>query len=147
MPREEGGAIFAFIKKIALSIDSALFVEIMGSYRRGKADCGDIDILITRDPTGDGHTHAGILRRLLAALRETGIITEDLTVPAPKEMDGLEAVYRGLCVLPGAPEAKRRRIDFLTVPWKSRGAALLYYTVGGRPGHSQERSDHMLPGG
>lgn len=62
----------------ALRLDPTLFVEIMGSYRRyvvlfcfwrallrcdlsvvrGKTDCGDIDILITRCPD-DGHTHEG----------------------------------------------------------------------------------------
>ncbi|KAJ3749842.1 Nucleotidyltransferase [Lentinula detonsa] len=50
MPREEAKAIFELIKPIALRIDPKLVVEIMGSYRRGKADCGDIDILITLCP-------------------------------------------------------------------------------------------------
>jgi hypothetical protein len=56
-------------------------------------------------------------------------VTEDLTVPSAHELDGLEAVYRGLCRLPHIEDSKRRRIDFLTVPWECRGAALLYYTV------------------
>lgn len=73
MPRAEAKALFDLIKPIgdfqcsrpkgrlsllALAIDPKLFVEIMGSYRRGKPDCGDIDIMITRDPS-DGRTHAG----------------------------------------------------------------------------------------
>ena len=58
-----------------------------------------------------------------------GILTEDLTIPGTAEMDSLEAVYRGLCHLPGVEGSKHRRIDFLTVPWLCRGAALLYYTV------------------
>jgi len=66
----------------------------MGSYRRGKADCGDIDILLTR-PTDDGKTHAGIIRRLLKELHLRDILTEDLALP--KNFDALEAVYRGLC--------------------------------------------------
>ncbi|ESK89489.1 dna polymerase lambda [Moniliophthora roreri MCA 2997] len=128
MPREEASAIFALIKPIALSIDPALYIEIMGSYRRGKADCGDIDILITR-PIHDGKTHEGVLSRLLARLRAENILTEDLALPEhdPEEGD-LEAIYRGLCCLPEKEGARRRRIDFLTVPWKSKGAALLYYT-------------------
>ncbi|CCM04091.1 uncharacterized protein FIBRA_06250 [Fibroporia radiculosa] len=59
MPRNEAAEIFTMIKAVAaLDIDPKLFIEIMGSYRRGKADCGDIDILITR-PTDDGKTHHG----------------------------------------------------------------------------------------
>ncbi|KAI6046636.1 hypothetical protein EDC04DRAFT_1485895 [Pisolithus marmoratus] len=124
MPREEAARIFSIIKLIALEIDNSLFIEIMGSYRRGRADCGDIDILVTR-PVTDGKTHAGVLPRLLTHLRAAKILTEDLAVPAdPSE---LELIYRGLCKLP-EPGAKRRRIDILCVPWESRGAALLYYT-------------------
>ncbi|TFK73093.1 hypothetical protein BDN72DRAFT_762389 [Pluteus cervinus] len=131
MPRSEAKAIFELIKPIALEIDPGLFVEIMGSYRRGKADCGDIDILITRNPD-DGRSHAGksatehrILRRLFPALRGAGIITEDLALPDDPSEE--EVIYRGLCHLP-QEGSRQRRIDFLTVPWKSKGAALLYYT-------------------
>ncbi len=67
----------------------------------------------------------GVLPTLLSKLHEIGIITEDLAIP---EGDDEENVYRGLCRLP-EPGSRRRRIDFLTVPWTSRGAALLYYTV------------------
>ena len=56
-----------------------------------------------------------------------GILTEDLAIP--EDPNDLEAIYRGLCRLPKG-DSKRRRIDFLTVPWQSKGAALLYYTVG-----------------
>ncbi|KZT01837.1 uncharacterized protein LAESUDRAFT_745291 [Laetiporus sulphureus 93-53] len=123
MPRSEAADIFNIIKPMALQIDSSLFIEIMGSYRRGKADCGDIDILITR-PTSDGKTHQGILRRLLRELHERGIITEDLGLP--DNFDDLELVYRGLCRRDLT--SPRRRIDFLTIPYASRGAAMLYYT-------------------
>lgn len=51
---------------------------------------------------------------------------EDLAVP--EDPDDLKAIYRGLCHIP-KDGLEQRRIDFLTVPWKSRGAALLYYTV------------------
>ncbi|KAF5376697.1 hypothetical protein D9615_007866 [Tricholomella constricta] len=125
MPREEAKEIFELIKPIALRIDPRLFVEIMGSYRRGKADCGDIDILITRSPE-DGKTHAGVLPQLLRDLHAGGILTEDLALP--DDPNDLEAIYRGLCRIPWRAGARRRRIDFLTVAWHSRGAALLYYT-------------------
>lgn len=71
---------------------------------------------------------AGILQRLIHELHEAGIVTEDLALPEESE-DSLEGCYRGLCRLPHVPNSKRRRIDFLTVPYHSRGAALIYYTV------------------
>lgn len=71
-------------------------------------------------------TRTGVLRTLLERLHAVGIVTEDLAVP--DDFSDLELVYRGLCRLP-EPGAKRRRIDFLCVPWVNRGAALLYYTV------------------
>lgn len=74
-------------------------------------------------PTSDS---TGVLRTLLEQLHAAGILTEDLAVP--DDFSDLELVYRGLCKLP-ASGAKRRRIDFLCVPWVSRGAALIYYTV------------------
>ncbi|KAI0263271.1 hypothetical protein BC834DRAFT_888375 [Gloeopeniophorella convolvens] len=132
MPREEAREIFEAIKAIALSMDSKLFVEIMGSYRRGKETCGDIDIMITRSPD-DGRTHAGILPRLLSALRSAGVVTEDLSLSSDAG-DYLEGVYRGLCVRPARDSSSskerrlRRRLDILTIPWESRGAALIYYT-------------------
>ncbi|KAJ7628647.1 hypothetical protein FB45DRAFT_918865 [Roridomyces roridus] len=122
MPRTEAKALFDIIKPVALAIDLKLEIEIMGSYRRGKADCGDIDIMITRNPD-DGGTHAGVLRRLLNALHKKKIIEEDLALP--EDPNGEEAIYRGLCHLP-EPGSKRRRIDFLTVPWKNRGGGLVF---------------------
>ena len=59
------------------------------------------------------------------------ILTEDLALP--EDPDDLEATYRGLCHLPDVKGTKRRRIDFLSVPWTARGAALLYYTVSDLP--------------
>ncbi|KAH9175754.1 hypothetical protein EDB89DRAFT_1943923 [Lactarius sanguifluus] len=134
MSREEARVIFEEIRSIALCLDPKLFVEIMGSYRRGKSTCGDIDIMVTRPPD-DGKTHAGILPKLLSALRSAGIITEDLLSLAPDATVSLEVTYRGLCVSPTksgqeSPSRSqiRRRIDILAIPWESRGAALIYFT-------------------
>ncbi|KAG2151079.1 uncharacterized protein EDB93DRAFT_1083633 [Suillus bovinus] len=128
MPRSEAESIFNLIKPIALELDEHLYIDIMGSFRRGKATCGDIDILVTR-PTSDGMTHAGerfcLLPELLARLHAAKILTEDLALP--DDFSALELCYRGLCKRP-EPDSKRRRIDILCVPWENRGAALLYYT-------------------
>ena len=54
------------------SFQSEVKVEGVGSYRRGKANSGDIDILIS---TTDGTSHIGLLRKLL----------EKLTAQRPEE--------------------------------------------------------------
>jgi hypothetical protein len=69
----------------------------------------------------------GVMPRLLRELHTAGILTEDLALP--EDPDDLEATYRGLCHLPHIEGSRRRRIDILSVPWSSRGAALLYFTV------------------
>ncbi|KAI0284907.1 hypothetical protein BC826DRAFT_973144 [Russula brevipes] len=153
MPREEASEIFGAIKSIACGSTSEVTCSspfprsqvicgIMGSYRRGKSTCGDIDVMITRSPD-DGRTHAGrschrgfprlgILLKLLSALRSAGIVTEDLSLSSGAG-ENLECTYRGLCIRPtkvGEDKQHRiqRRIDILTIPWESRGAALIYYT-------------------
>ncbi|KAG9030907.1 hypothetical protein FRB95_003417 [Tulasnella sp. JGI-2019a] len=123
MPRSEAGAIFEKIKVIAHRLDPNLLVEIMGSYRRGSADCGDIDILITRC-TDDGRTHRGVLPRLLRQLEEEKLVTH--TLAAPDDYGALEAKFSGLCRL--SDDSTIRRIDILTIPYEQMGASLIYFT-------------------
>lgn len=52
----------------------------MGSYRRGQADCGDIDIIITRD-TSDGKDHRGIIKQLCVLLSEQNVLRYELSTP------------------------------------------------------------------
>ncbi|EKM52273.1 uncharacterized protein PHACADRAFT_30808 [Phanerochaete carnosa HHB-10118-sp] len=121
--RQEVGEIFQRIKDIAHGIDKKLIVEIMGSYRRGKADCGDIDILITR-PTDDKKHHKGLAQRMVNLCQMHGIIVDHLSIPS--NWWSTELVYHGLCRRDD--DSPVRRLDFLAVPYEQRGAALLYFT-------------------
>ncbi|KAF8602211.1 Nucleotidyltransferase, partial [Ceratobasidium sp. AG-I] len=123
MPRSEAAEIFERIKAVALELDPKLDIEIMGSFRRGKATCGDIDILITRSTT-DGGSHRGLLRKLLPILHGRKLVTHDLS--SPDDDNELEAKYMGLCQLHS--DTLMRRIDILTIPCDQWGAALLYFT-------------------
>lgn len=78
IPREECRSIYESIRDEAMAIDGSLWVEIMGSYRRGQESSGDVDILITRD-TSDGITHAGVLGKLVKALKSKGLVTHDVS--------------------------------------------------------------------
>ncbi len=64
-----------------------------GSYRRGKETCGDLDVLITHV---DESVLEGLFERILNRLRETGFLTDDLTV----QRDGRQQKYLGVCKLP-----------------------------------------------
>ncbi|GJE98665.1 hypothetical protein PsYK624_149000 [Phanerochaete sordida] len=123
IPRQEAAEIFEKIKDIAYGIDKKLELQLVGSYRRGKADVGDIDILITR-PTDDRRTHRGLVQRLVNLCQMHGVIVDHLDIPYNWWAQDLS--YHGLCQLhEGSPV---RRLDFLATPYASRGAALLYFT-------------------
>lgn len=101
----------------------------MGSYRRGAADSGDIDLLVTREPSGSSthpKTHAGHIQKLWCKMQQDGTAIDVLS--RPEDWKALDAKILGLCRLPGRPEAKVRRIDILGVPWSELGAALIYFT-------------------
>ncbi|XP_011906956.1 PREDICTED: DNA polymerase lambda isoform X5 [Cercocebus atys] len=55
------------VQKAAQAFNSGLLCVACGSYRRGKATCGDVDVLITHP---DGRSHRGIFSRLLDSLRQ-----------------------------------------------------------------------------
>jgi DNA polymerase lambda len=72
--------MFDLVREEAQSLDKNLWIDVMGSYRRGAETSGDVDFLITRD-TADGKDHAGILSKLVGRLKSKGIITHDVSHP------------------------------------------------------------------
>ncbi|ORX92507.1 Nucleotidyltransferase [Basidiobolus meristosporus CBS 931.73] len=120
MPREEVANYAKVVMEVASEVDPKLQCYVAGSFRRLKPTCGDIDILITRDPS-DGKSHQGLLAKIVAILSERKFLTDDLALPA----DETGAKYMGICQLNGG---LHRHIDLLLVPYKQLGAALLYFT-------------------
>lgn len=94
---------------------TALEGVIVGSYRRGRPDSGDIDMLIrTATPTADA---PAALRDYVTALRELGYIKEVLAQGDHKCL--------AIAQLPGAPA---RRLDLLVTPPEEFPFAVLYFT-------------------
>ncbi|KAI5480538.1 DNA polymerase lambda subunit [Pseudohyphozyma bogoriensis] len=120
IPREEVTKLYQYAKKL----DSKLQVHCMGSYRRGQPDCGDIDLLVTRD-TSDGIDHSGLINKLAAVLIKKRVIKHSLT--NPEDWNALDVKFNGLCSLPEG--GLMRRIDILGVPFDELPAALIYFTV------------------
>ncbi|CAL8358476.1 unnamed protein product [Boreogadus saida] len=121
MPREEAGAIEELVREAVLAIDPALLAMACGSYRRGKATCGDVDVLITHP---DGRSHRGVFSRLLQSLHHSGFLTDDLV---SSEDNGQQKKYMGVCRLPG-PGRRHRRLDVIVVPYAEYACAVAYFT-------------------
>uniref|UniRef100_H2ZVH2 DNA polymerase lambda n=1 Tax=Latimeria chalumnae TaxID=7897 RepID=H2ZVH2_LATCH len=121
MPREEAAEIEKTVRDMALSINPGLVAITCGSYRRGKATCGDVDVLITHP---DGKSHKGVFSKVLHGLKQSGFLTDDLI---SHEENGNQKKYLGVCRLP-EPGRRHRRLDIIVVPYSEFACALLYFT-------------------
>uniref|UniRef100_A0A3Q0RF23 DNA polymerase lambda n=1 Tax=Amphilophus citrinellus TaxID=61819 RepID=A0A3Q0RF23_AMPCI len=121
MPREEAGAIEKVVRDAAQAIDPGLVAMACGSYRRGKATCGDVDVLISHP---DGKSHKGVFIKVLQTLHNSGFLTDDLV---SHEENGEQKKYMGVCRLPG-PDQRHRRLDIIIVPYDEFACALMYFT-------------------
>ncbi|XP_006831327.1 PREDICTED: DNA polymerase lambda isoform X2 [Chrysochloris asiatica] len=121
IPREEATEIQQIVQESALALNPGLLCVACGSYRRGKATCGDVDVLVTHP---DGWSHQGIFSHLLDSLRQRGFLTDDLV---SQEKNGQQQKYLGVCRLPG-PRRRHRRLDIIIVPYDEFACALLYFT-------------------
>lgn len=120
MPRNVVEKHYTIVKEALQKFDSAAEAIPMGSFRRGQSDCGDIDIIITKK-NATLNNLTPLLHKLIKHLEATDFIVCSLSGP---HQEGSK--WYGASVIPGDP--KWRRLDFLLVPWRERGAALIYYT-------------------
>lgn len=113
IPREEVADLEMYVRKVVKKIDSTLDITVAGSYLRGKASCGDVDIMI--------HGNEGNLRNAFAkvssTMKKSGILTHDL-------IDGPDK-YFGVFKFPGR---RHGRVDLFAVPNDQYPYALLTYT-------------------
>uniref|UniRef100_A0A8C3SKR7 DNA polymerase n=1 Tax=Chelydra serpentina TaxID=8475 RepID=A0A8C3SKR7_CHESE len=149
MPREEATEIEQTVREAARALNPGLVCVACGSYRRGKATCGDVDVLVTHP---DGQSHRGVFGKLLDSLRRSGFLTDDLV---SQEGSGNQKKYLGVCRLPG-PGRRHRRLDIIVVPHGEFACALLYFTGSAHFNRSMRAlakskgmslSEHALHGG
>ena len=98
IPREECKQIYDLVKREALAIDPKIDIEIMGSYRRGAENSGDVDFLITRNDA-DGLDHSGVIEKLVQKLMFMGVITHEVSSPS-SHMLSLPSSHMLGCVKP-----------------------------------------------
>jgi len=93
-----------------------LVLTICGSYRRGRAESGDIDCLITH-PDINTHDNSIVLGNIVKGLTTCGFLVDHLT-------ENGNTKYMGLCKVAEIP----RRIDIRIIPRDSYPFATLYFT-------------------
>lgn len=96
----------------------SLRCDVVGSYRRGAKDSGDIDILIGYPPEMSDTDAKAAFMGIVERLRSTGYI-KDVLALGPKK-------FMGVCKLPR--HAKARRLDMLLTNHEEYPYALLYFT-------------------
>ncbi|XP_072938673.1 DNA polymerase beta-like [Epargyreus clarus] len=137
IPRAEIEEIETKIRRIIVDLDSDYDITICGSYRRGKLESGDIDMLITHPTfkmTSDKKKHGEqMLKKLVAALNE--IVTDTLSIGDTK--------FMGVCRL--SPGHAARRLDIRLIPCEQYHCARLYFT--GSDVFNKEMRAHALEKG
>lgn len=190
IPRDEVTRHYEYVLKVLKEIDPESEAYCMGSYRRGRQTCGDIDILITKKGVDSSKDLEVLLFKLICALFEKGFFTAAFSGPdarnyncnvsemidafhnrkkrvSKKNKKALEGQVQesevdssnssdesksseGSGSDSGVTKKRRRvltqyftkwlgascledvgkwrRLDLLMVPWKEKGAALIYFT-------------------
>jgi len=128
IPRAEVEQHATVVRDALRDIDPTFQVYTMGSYRRGAEDSGDIDLLITRPETSLNHISTACTSTLIPHLFATGFLQVALAAPSKDGGGGSGggSKWHGASKLPTS--SVWRRIDFLFVPSKELGAALIYFT-------------------
>ena len=123
IPREEITELFKIIEEELYQIldKSILKTEVVGSYRRGKKLCGDMDVIITR--IDDGKI-TGILNALVERLSNRNIIIDRLTMSDKNDINC--EIFMGICKL--NENALHRRLDIKVYEKSFFPFAILYFT-------------------
>ncbi|KAJ4813924.1 DNA polymerase lambda [Rhynchospora pubera] len=125
IPRDEVSHMEKLLQDVGGSILPEVVIVCGGSYRRGKASCGDMDVVITHP---DGVSHVGFLPKFVQALKDINFLREDLifSVHSIEGADSGVDTYFGLCTYPG--QELRHRIDFKVYPRERYAFGLIAWT-------------------
>jgi DNA polymerase/3'-5' exonuclease PolX len=122
IPRDEVSSFRKYIARHLKKFDQNSKMVIAGSYRRGRPDCGDVDVLIS-DPDIKTQVQAkkkkAVLKNFIEKLFETEVAIEQISLGATK--------YMGLFRWPKGSD-KVLKADIRFVPDESYVAALVYFT-------------------
>ncbi|KAK1150184.1 hypothetical protein N8T08_000086 [Aspergillus melleus] len=120
--RSEVKAHGEIVRQAVQKTDPEMQVIISGSYRRGAANSGDIDCLITKPGATSEQIRTMMMEDVIPQLFRRGFL--QVSLASTSRRDGSK--WHGASKLPGSHVW--RRIDLLFVPGSEIGAALIYFT-------------------
>ncbi|KAK7402421.1 hypothetical protein QQX98_011838 [Neonectria punicea] len=144
IPRDEAESIGAAVLDHARKIDMGFEMVIVGGFRRGKKECGDVDVLLSHRDHG---MTAKAVERIVVSLEKAQFITHTLTLstrnsergeaPLPWRGErgrgtGFDTLDKAMVVWQDArrEDAPHRRVDIILSPWKTVGCAVLGWSGG-----------------
>jgi DNA polymerase/3'-5' exonuclease PolX len=131
IPRTEVAEIAKIVSDEAKKICAGIQWEIVGSYRRGVDECGDVDILFF-PPEGDQKNNIGwVLPELVDKLRKDEFFAEDIISDVTRGGKIAKRTFQGICKLTNSGNSREsfhRRIDLKTFQREHKPFALLANT-------------------
>jgi DNA polymerase beta len=103
---------------ILAALDERFKAQVVGSYRRGAADSGDIDVLLTLPDDMNEKDQGKIFLDTVKLLKDVGYIIDTLA-QGPKKFLGYVRLDK---------QNKARRLDLLMTPESEFAYAILYFT-------------------
>lgn len=105
-------------KRILSEMDDKFQAVVVGSYRRGAANSGDIDVLMTLPASMPQKEQKSIFQKEVDRLKTMGYIVDSLATGDKKFMGYVRL----------GPHHKARRLDLLMTPESEFAYAILYFT-------------------
>ncbi|KAK4191658.1 hypothetical protein QBC35DRAFT_486730 [Podospora australis] len=146
IPRKEVEQISEVILAHANKIRKGFEMVIVGGYRRGKKESGDVDVILSHR---DEEATAGFVERIVISLENDKYITHTLSLTTKNTErgqvpvawkgsmskvpgTGFDTLDKALVVWqePGNKKNLHRRVDIIISPWKTAGCAVLGWTSG-----------------
>lgn len=146
IPRQEVEAIAGVILSHARKADAGFELTIVGGYRRGKKESGDVDVVLSHR---DESKTLGLVDKVVLSLEKDGFITHTLSLSArnsergqlplpwkgdgPRRGTGFDTLDKAMVVWQGQGGGRRephRRVDIIVSPWKTVGCAVLGWSGG-----------------
>jgi len=124
IPRSEVEAHGAVVIQALKKIDPKFQATVMGSYRRGAKESGDIDMILTCPGASLSTLRTIVFDSLVPHLYKINFLKASLATSRSNDPTGTK--WHGASCLPGS--TVWRRMDFLLVPEEEMGAALIYFT-------------------